>query len=151
MDQPSRAIEWGGNEPGVPACVEDEGMPEKCLCEPIETLFFPCSGASNVGQISNRVAVELTEENVGKMFCLAGIGGHVSGLIESTKAAKRIVGIDGYPVQCAKKTLEHAGLEVTDHVVATELGIAKNHDLNLDPADVAKVKAAVRDSLGGAA
>ena len=57
-----------------------EGMDEKCLCEPTEILMFPCSGGSNVGQIANRAAVELTQENVGKVFCLAGIGGHVSGL-----------------------------------------------------------------------
>ena len=123
-------------------------MAEKCLCEPTEILIFPCSGGSNVGQIANRAAVELTQENVGKLFCLAGIGGHVSGLVESAKAAKRIVGMDGCPVQCAKKTLEHAGFQVSDYAVVTELGIGKKHEFTLKDEDVKQVKDAIRDLLG---
>ena len=123
-------------------------MAEKCLCEPTEMLLFPCSGGSNVGQLANQAAIELTQQNVGRVFCLAGIGGHVSGLIESTKAARRIVGIDGCPVQCARKTLEHAGFNVTDYVVVTELGIEKNHHFDLAQADVAKVKDTVPDRPG---
>lgn len=123
-------------------------MDEKCLCEPTEILMFPCSGGSNVGQIANRAAVELTQENVGKIFCLAGIGGHVSGLVESTKAAKRIVGIDGCAVQCAKKTLEHAGFRVSDYVVVTELEIGKNHEFTLKDEEVKRVKDTIRDQLG---
>ena len=32
-----------------------------CLCEPSEVLIFPCSGASNLGQIANEVALRLRE------------------------------------------------------------------------------------------
>ena len=60
-----------------------ENMEEKCLCEPTEILIFPCSGGSNVGQIANEAGVKLTQEGMGKFSCLAGIGGHVSGTIES--------------------------------------------------------------------
>jgi uncharacterized metal-binding protein len=70
-------------------------MEEKCMCEPNEILIFSCSGSSNVGQIGNLAALKLAQDGVGRMFCLAGIGGHVSGMIESTKAGKLIVGIDG--------------------------------------------------------
>ena len=40
---------------------EDDGNMEvgKCLCEPSEVLIFPCSGASNLGQIANEVALRL--------------------------------------------------------------------------------------------
>ena len=122
-------------------------MAEKCLCEAEEVLIFPCSGGSNVGQIANQAAVELTQEKIGKIFCLAGIGGHISGMIESAKAGKRIIGIDGCPVACAKKTLEHAVFELTDYVVVTELGIEKKHDFSLRPEDVNKVKDQVKNSL----
>lgn len=73
------------------------------------------------------------------MFCLAGIGGHISGMIESTKAGKVIVAIDGCPVACAKKTLEHAGFNIDEYVEVMELGIEKNHDFSLNQADVEKV------------
>ena len=114
-------------------------MEEKCLCEPSEILIFPCSGGSNVGQIANGAGVKLTQEGMGKFFCLAGIGGHVSGMIESTKAGKMLVAIDGCSVACAKKTLEHAGFNIDEYVQVTELGIEKNHDLNPLRPDVDKV------------
>jgi uncharacterized metal-binding protein len=114
-------------------------MEDKCLCEPTEILIFPCSGGSNVGQIANQAGVKLTQDGIGRFFCLAGIGGHVSGMIESTKAGKVIVAIDGCPVACAKKTLEHAGFNIDEYVEITSMGIEKNHDLNPLTSDVEKV------------
>ena len=114
-------------------------MDDKCLCEPSEILVFPCSGGSNVGQIANQAGVKLTQDGMGRFFCLAGIGGHVSGMIESTKAGKVIVAIDGCPVACAKKTLEHAGFNIDEYVQVTELGIEKDNNLDLNPSNVGKV------------
>jgi uncharacterized metal-binding protein len=76
---------------------------------------------------------------MGKFFCLAGIGGHVSGMIESTKAGKMLVAVDGCTVACAKKTLEHAGFNIDEYVQVTELGIEKNHNLDLNHFDIGKV------------
>ena len=114
-------------------------MDEKCLCEPSEILIFPCSGGSNVGQIANQAGVKLTQEGMGRFFCLAGVGAHVSGMVESTKAGKVIVAIDGCPVACAKKTLEHAGFNIDEYVQVTDLEIEKNHNLNPLTPDVEKV------------
>ena len=114
-------------------------MQERCLCEQNDILIFSCAGSSNVGQIGNQTAIRLSRDGIGRYFCLAGIGGHVPGMIESTKAGKVLVAIDGCSVSCAKKTLEHAGFNIHEHVQVTELGIEKNHDLNLNPADINKV------------
>jgi uncharacterized metal-binding protein len=114
-------------------------MEERCLCEPNEILIFCCAGSSNVGQIANQAAIRLAQEGVGRYFCLAGIGGHVSGMIESTKAGKMLIAIDGCPVGCAKKTLEHTGFNIDEYVQVTEFGIEKNHDLNILAPDVDKV------------
>jgi uncharacterized metal-binding protein len=114
-------------------------MEEKCLCEPTEILIFSCSGSSNVGQIANGASIKLTQAGIGKFFCLAGIGGHVSGMIESTKAGKMLIAIDGCPVGCAKKTLEHTGFNIDEYVQVTELGIEKNHEFSLASSDVGKV------------
>ena len=114
-------------------------MEERCLCEPNEILIFCCAGSSNVGQIANQAAVRLAQEGVGRYFCLAGIGGHVSGMIESTKAGKMLIAIDGCPVGCAKKTLGHTGFTIDEYVQVTDLGIEKNHDLNILAPDVEKV------------
>jgi len=120
---------------------------EKCLCEPTEILIFPCSGGSNVGQIANESAKDMTTLGHGKMYCLAGIGGHVSGLVESTTAAKKIVAIDGCPVACARKTLEHAGFKVDVHVVVTELGIQKVLGFMMDVGEINKVVEKIKGEL----
>ena len=114
-------------------------MTEKCLCEPNEIIIFSCAGSSNVGQTANQAAIRLTQDGLVRYFCLAGIGGHVSGMIESTKAGKMLIAIDGCPVACGKKTLEHAGFTIDEYVQVTDLGIEKNHDLNLDLCGVEKV------------
>ena len=92
-----------------------------------------------MGQIANQAAVRLAQERIGRYFCLAGIGGHVSGMIESTKAGEMLIAIDGCPVGCAKKTLEHTGFDIDEYVQVTDLGIEKNHDLNIFAPDVDKV------------
>jgi len=114
-------------------------MAEKCLCETDDIVIFSCAGSANVGQIANQAAVRLAQGGLGRYFCLAGIGGHVSGMIESTKACKMIVAINGCPVECATKTLEHAGFHIDENLNVTDLSIEKNHDLNLSPSDVGKV------------
>ncbi len=63
-------------------------MAEKYLCEPNEIVISSCAGSSNVGQLGNQTAIRLAQDGIGRYFCLAGIGGHVSGMIESTKAAR---------------------------------------------------------------
>jgi len=104
---------------------------DRCLCQDDKVLLFPCSGGSNCGQIANQVAVKLTQEGVGNIYCLAGIGAHIRGMVESTKTAERIVAIDGCEAACAKKTLENAGLAETDWICVTAEGIDKNRDFDL--------------------
>ena len=112
---------------------------DKCLCEPTEILVFPCSDGSNVGQIANEVAKSMTILGHGKLYCLAGIGGHISSIIESTKIAKKIVVIDGCPVHCARKTLEHAGFKSDVHVVVNDLDIKKESGFLMDNEEMEKV------------
>ncbi|MCK5562177.1 MAG: zinc-binding protein, partial [Thermoplasmata archaeon] len=50
--------------------------------------------------------------------------------------AKRIIAIDGCPVICARKTLEHAGFNVNTNIIVTELGITKSPELDIKDEDV---------------
>lgn len=117
---------------------------DECKCKPTEILIFPCSGGSNVGQIANEAAKDLTALGHGKMYCLAGIGGKASGIVESTKAAERIITIDGCPVHCAKKTLEQAGFTPDLHVVVTDLGIEKKNSFFMDISEIEAVIKKIR-------
>lgn len=122
-------------------------MEDKCICETNDILIFACSGSSNVGQIANLAALELTQQGLGHMFCLAGLGGHVSGMIESTKAGKLIVAIDGCSVGCAQKTIEHLGLKIGEYIQVTDLGIEKDHAFNYPPAEVDRVVETLRKRI----
>jgi uncharacterized metal-binding protein len=96
-----------------------------CLCSCAPKLIFPCSGSSDTGEIADRAARRLTKEGAGKMSCLSGIGGRVSGIMASTKSASRILVIDGCPMNCASKTLEQAGFKEFEHLRLADLGLEK--------------------------
>jgi uncharacterized metal-binding protein len=121
-------------------------MPEECCTPGGNIMILACSGGSNVGQLSNQAAIELTQEGFGKMFCLSGIGGHLSGFVQSAKDVPAMVAIDGCEVGCAKAILEHAEIPTKNYLVLTELGIEKNKDFNLKAEDIQKVKAAIRSA-----
>lgn len=80
-------------------------------CEGDERLVFPCSGASDVGGLSDEVSRKMAKEKVGRMYCLAAIGAGIESFVETTKAATQVVAIDGCPVACATKCLEKAGIK----------------------------------------
>ncbi len=119
----------------------------KCSCESDNVGIFPCADASNVGQISNMVAVKLAKKGVGTMMCTVGIGGHSPGIIKSAEGCDCIIAIDGCPLKCTKATLEHAGIPISKHIVLTELGIKKDHNLDILPSQVEKALAKVADCL----
>lgn len=120
---------------------------KKCACSANGVIVFPCSGGSNCGQIANQVAVDITEDGIGTISCLAGIGADVSSMIESAKSAKRIVAIDGCSVGCAKKILERAGLTITDYIDLAKEGITKNTNFKLSNQDVLFIAKIVRQGL----
>jgi len=82
------------------------------------------------------------------MFCLAGIGGQLSGFVQSAKDVPQMVAIDGCSVGCAKAILEQAKVPLKNYIVATELGIEKNKDFNLKEEDIRKVKDAMKAARG---
>lgn len=120
-----------------------------CECQAEQVTLLPCAGGSNCGQIANDVAVRLTREGVGQIYCLAGIGAHIEGMVESVRRSERIVAVDGCEVACARKTIEHAGLPVTDWICVTREGIEKNHEFDLAAEQVDLIVQRTRESLAG--
>ena len=118
-----------------------------CECSAEDIILLPCSGGSNCGQITNRVAVSLDVLGVGHIYCLAGIGAHIEGMVESARGSKRIVALDGCQVACAKKTIEHAGLAVTDWICVTEEGISKSHRLLMDEEEIELITQRTKELL----
>ncbi len=100
-------------------------MSTQCECSAAPKLVFSCSGGSDVGAVADQAARKLTTDGLGKMYCLAGIGGQVSGIVKTTEAASEVVAIDGCPLACARKTLELAGFAGFKHLQLDSLGLHK--------------------------
>lgn len=88
-------------------------------------LVFPCSGASDVGGLSDCAARQMTLDQTGKMYCLAGIGGRVKGIMANTKGAAKLLVIDGCKEECARKTMDLAGFREFQHLKLADMGFEK--------------------------
>ena len=117
-----------------------------CACGGAPKLIFPCSGGSDVGALADLAARQMTRDGSGKMYCLAGIGGRVSGILASTESAAKILAIDGCALNCAKKTLELAGFDNIEHLGLAEIGFQKGSS-HSTPENIAKVALAATPKL----
>jgi len=79
------------------------------------------------------------------MYCLAGIGAHVPGMVDSAQHVTYCVALDGCSTACARKTLEHAGVRVDKALVITDLGIEKRHEFVWTAEQVDRVAAAAME------
>ena len=111
----------------------------KCSCGSAGAMVFACSGGSNVGQIANDAAVRLNNQGIAKFYCLVGAVSHIPGMVKGAESAEYIIAIDGCPVGCAKKALEHLKLKIDEYIVVTEKGIKKTYDLHPRKADIDKI------------
>ncbi|MDD2439511.1 MAG: putative zinc-binding protein [Methanosarcinaceae archaeon] len=121
----------------------------KCACGRANVGIFACSGSSNVGQIANKIAIELTKQKVGKMMCTVGIGGRINGLLKSAEGTERLIAIDGCPLNCTQETLKLAGFSPDRHIVISEFGIKKNKELELKAEELEEVMKKIKKLLQG--
>jgi len=88
-------------------------------------LFYACSGGANVGEVADRAAREMMYAGYGTMFCLAGLGAGIDGMIQTAKDADMNVVVDGCGVDCAKKIFDNCGVTNYMQIKVTDLGIEK--------------------------
>jgi len=119
-------------------------MKDTCCTGESEILIIACAGSANVGQMTNQVAVELTQEGFGSLFCLAGIGAHLSGFVQSAKDADRMLVMDGCPIGCAGKILAHAEIPLMNYFVITEMSMEKEHGGKLSRKEINRIKNAIK-------
>ena len=108
-----------------------------CACSAAPKLIFACSGVADVGAVADQAARKMTRDGAGKMFCLAGVGGRVSGIMKTTEAAEAILAIDGCSLNCVKNCLEQAGFSEFEHLQLADLGLTKGSTA-VDEANVNK-------------
>ena len=122
-------------------------MADTCCAEGSNRMIIWCAGASNVGQMTNQIAVELSEEGYGLRFCLAGIAAHLAGFVRSVTDAEEMLVLDGCPIACAKKIIEHVETPVKNHFILTEFGVEKKMSSDLDREALDLVKETIKSAL----
>jgi len=85
---------------------------------------FACSGAADLGEISDLVARKLNRDGKRQMKCLAFVGGGIQDMIDSVKDSNMLI-IDGCPLDCGKLTMEKNGINNFCHLRLTDLGYIK--------------------------
>ena len=105
------------------------------MTEKILPLVYSCSGCSNVAQLANTLAVRLDRAGMAEMSCIAGVGGHVSSLVNKANSGRPILAIDGCPLQCVKGCLAQHGVTASYHLVLSQRGLKKRYGEDCSNAD----------------
>jgi uncharacterized metal-binding protein len=95
-----------------------------------ENVIFSCyGGLSNTGITSALACLEAVKElGLEKVAigCLAGLPLGVKPVVGKTRAAKKVITVDGCPFECSRKTAENAGFKLTKSIVLTrDIGMKK--------------------------
>jgi tRNA-Thr(GGU) m(6)t(6)A37 methyltransferase TsaA len=88
-------------------------------------LVFVCSGAADVGELTDRAARQLDRQGLAAMSCLASIGARDEDILFNAGLADCVLLMDGCPKACARRTFEHAGLRRFLHFDLSEAGLFK--------------------------
>jgi len=110
-------------------------------------LLYACSGGANVAEISDKAARELMFAGCGTMFCLAGLGADIPGMVQTARDADVNLLIDGCPMECAKKTFDRHGIANYRQIKVTDLGIEKVKGVRCTQEQVDKTIAKAREVL----
>ena len=101
-----------------------------------ENVIFSCfGGASNTGITSGLASLEAVKElglTKAAIMCLGGLPTNVKPVFGKTKAAKKIITVDGCPFECARKVVEQAGFKPTKSIVLTRDISTKKKGLSED-------------------
>lgn len=97
----------------------------KCSCKDnTPKTVFACSGAADLGEVSDLAARKMHRDGVRQMKCLAFIGGGIQDMINSVKDTNMLV-IDGCNLDCGRLTMEKNGISDFCHLRLTDMGYVK--------------------------
>jgi len=98
-----------------------------CSCNDGATkTVFACSGAADLGEVSDLVARKLHNDGERQMKCLAFIGAGIPEMIDAVRKTNMLV-IDGCNLDCGRLTMEKNGISDFCHLRLTDLGYIKGH------------------------
>lgn len=119
-----------------------------------ENALFVCFGClSNVGTLTGLAGMEVVKqvglEKAG-IFCLGGLATEAQMVIDKTRAAQRIITVDGCPLNCAHKIVERAGFTPARSInLVQDCGLKKGPPPAYDEGDLKTAVEAILDAVRG--
>lgn len=110
-------------------------------------LLYACSGGANVAEVADKAARDLMFAGQGSMFCLAGLGAGIQGMVQTAKDADLNVVLEGCSMDCAKKVFDKLGLINYVQVRCTDLGMEKVKGVRATDAQVATLVAKAKEVI----
>ncbi len=114
-------------------------------------LLYACSGGANVAEVADKAARELMFAGQGSMFCLAGLGANIQGMVQTARDADLNVVLEGCPMDCAKKVFDRLGLTNYVQIRCTDLGMEKIKGVRATEAQVATLMARAKEAIAAKA
>lgn len=91
-------------------------------------IILACSGASKMGNLTDKIARRLNNSDSYSMSCLAKVAAHDSVLMNSLQQNEALV-IDGCKTECAKKIMEEAWLSNYQYINLNDIEFIRNNNL----------------------
>ena len=121
---------------------------------PENALFVCFGGMSNVGvltELAGLQAVRQVEPGKAGIFCLGGLPTQSPSVLDKTRAVKRIITVDGCPLNCARKIVEQAGFTPARRInLVEDCGIKKGPPSEYSDADLQAVTRAIVEAIQNA-
>ncbi|HHE04958.1 MAG TPA: zinc-binding protein [candidate division WOR-3 bacterium] len=123
----------------LPSCGKDaEGL----------DIILACDGASSVGQVGHEVAVKLTKEVEGaRMCCITAVGAGSQTHINIARKARKLIIINGCPLECASKVVRNIGIEPSYEITISKEGVDKVPTLDFKKEDVNRISNHIVDEV----
>ncbi|MGD0273061.1 MAG: putative zinc-binding protein [Gaiellaceae bacterium] len=90
-----------------------------------EALVYACSGASNLGQLTNEIAVRLDRDGLAEMSCAEAVGIEAEPPYAAALSGRLVVAVSGCPLACANRLLAEHGVAVTRSIQLENRGVLK--------------------------
>ena len=96
------------------------------VCSGGPRLIFACSGAADVGAITDQAARKVQRSKTAYMSCMAAIGAQIPDIMDTARSAKKILVIDGCEKECGRVCFEKAGFKDFIHLqIGRDMGMEK--------------------------
>lgn len=93
-----------------------------------EVIVYACSGASNLGQLANEIAVRLDRLGLAELACLTEVGAGDG----QTAPSRPVLAISGCASGCCADMLARHGIEPARTILLAERGVMKAKHVLVD-------------------